>query len=261
MVSLCTDQQMMALANLGYNVVRHPSANFSPLVLVGKQNDEFIQLGPLHQLITNPPGPSPAISSEVGAGIQGKASSKLDLGIGVNILGSIIGAMGGNLGVNTSYTDARRIEFQYEEVTVDSVVPLDVGNYLRDGEVDVRNLILQEYVLGNGELFIVTKVAKSKKFSVSYEKKNSTGASVDVPMLQSLAGANVKVTTSGANSSLITFDGPTQLGFAFQCFQVGVVDGQLSLTTVKAGAVTAATGAGLSATPVRLAPTGLLNIR
>jgi hypothetical protein len=261
MVSFCTDQQMTALANLGYNVVRHPSANFRPLLLIGKQNNEFIQLGPLHQLITNPPGPPPTITSEVGGGIQGKASSKLDLGIGANILGSIIGAMGGNLGVNVGYTDARYIEFEYADVTVDSIVPLDVGNYLKDGDVDAGNLILQQYVLGNGELFVVTKVARSKKFSVNYERKNLTEAKVDVPALQTLAGANVKVTADVQKSSRIIFDGTTELGFAFQCLQVGVVDGQLSLMSVKAGAVTAASKNELDAIPPRLAPTGLLDIR
>src|SRR5262249_43033393 len=162
--------------------------------------------GSLNQLITNPPGPPPAITTgEPGTGIQGESSNKLDLGIGANILGSLIGAMGGNLGINVTYTDARRVEFKYTDVTLDSVVPLDIGNYLRDGNVDAGNLILQQYVLGNGELFVVTKVARSQKFSVSYERKNSTGAKVDVPALQGLAGANVKVTADRQNSSLITF--------------------------------------------------------
>lgn len=249
-MGICSDTGIKALAHLGYNVVRHPSANFRPLILIGKQKGEFLRLGGLNQLITNAPGALPTLTEdEPGAGIQGQASSKLDLGIGANILGTLIGAMGGNLGINVSYTDARKIEFQYTDVTLDSVQPLDVGNYLRDGEVDAGNLILQQYVIGNGELFVVTKVAKSKKFSVSYEKKNSTGASVDVPQLQALAGANVKVSVDAARASLITFEGDVPLGFAFQCFKVGVIDGVLSLMSVKAGAVTAAIGAGATVQP------------
>jgi hypothetical protein len=52
----CNDQSMTALSKLGYNVVRHPSANFRPLLLIGKQSGEFIQLGPLNQLITRREG-------------------------------------------------------------------------------------------------------------------------------------------------------------------------------------------------------------
>lgn len=257
----CSDKSITALARLGYNVVRHPSANFRPLLLIGKQNGEFQQLGSLDQLITNPPGPLPEITTgEKGTGISGESSSKLDLGIGANILGSLIGAMGGNLGIDVSYTDARRVEFKYTDVTLNSVVPLDVGAYLRDGTVDAGNLILQQYVLGNGELFIVTKVARSNKFTISYERKNSTGAKVDVPALQALASTNVKVSTDAQSSSIITFEGSTTLGFAFQAVQVGVVDGELSLTSVKAGAVTAAAGTDLS-TPPPIAPAALLDMR
>ena len=191
----------------------------------------------------------------------GADSSKLNLAVGANILGNIIGAMGGNLGVNVSYTDARTMEFKYTDVTIDSVKPLDVGNYLRDGDVDAGNLILQQYVLGNGELFVITKVARSKKFSVSYEKKNGMGAKVEVPELQALASANVAVSADAANASLVTFDGASSLGFAFQALQVGVVDGVLELTTVKAGAIVAAASPDFNSVPPTLGPTGLMDIR
>lgn len=83
----------------------------------------------------------------------------------------------GNLGVNLSFTDAKQLQFSFTDVTNDSVVPLDVGNYLRNAAVDNANLILQQYVLGNGELFLVTKIAKYNKFSVKFEKGNGIDAS------------------------------------------------------------------------------------
>jgi hypothetical protein len=256
----CTDKSMTALANLGYNVVRHPSANLGPLTLIGKQNDEFLQLGSISKLITNSPGALPTVTKDQpGAGIQGQSSSSLDLGIGANILGSFIGGMGGTLGVNVSYTDARQITFIYTDVTLDSVEPLDLGEYLKNGHVNADNLILEQYVLGKGELFVITKIAKSNKFSVSYQKKNSTGAKVDVPALQALASANVKVSLDSANSSVVDFEGRTPLSFAFQCLQVGVVNGVLSLTSAKAGTVFAVARADLQAQPPTLGATGLIH--
>jgi hypothetical protein len=257
---LCSDKSTTFLRGLGYNVVRHPAADFVPLGLIGRQNKEVIRLGPLNLLITNPPGPLPAVTSDVvAADINGQASSKLDIGIGANILGMLIGAMGGSLGLNVSYTNAQKVQFTYSDVLTDSVVPLEVGTYLRNGNVDSGNLILQQYVLGNGELFLVTKVAKSRRFAVSYEKKNETAATVDVPALQALTSANVKVTAGGTSNATITFEGPTHLGFGFQCFQVGVVDGVLSLTTVQAGAIAAA-AAGGGDKPALLGGAGLLRV-
>jgi hypothetical protein len=126
--------------------------------------------------------------------------------------------------------------------------------------VDAGNLILQQYVLGNGELYVVTQVAKSKKFSVHYEKQNGTDAAVDVPTLQALAGAKVKVGMAVGSASTIDFEGSTPLGFAFQCLEIGVVNGTLSLTTVKAGAIVAAAG-GAGEPTTLLQPEGLLDVR
>jgi hypothetical protein len=257
----CSDNSLTILAKLGYNVVRHPRANLAPLTLIGKQNGEFLQLGSIAMLINNAPGNPPSITKDQpGAGIQGQSSSSLDIGIGANLLGNIIGGMGGNLGVNTSYTDARKISFKYTDVTLDSVDPLEVGEYLKNGDVNADNLILEQYVLGNGELFVISTIAKSKKFSISYERKNSVGAKVDVPALQALASTNVKVSVDAAGSSTVSFEGKTPLSFAFQCLQVGVVDGQLSLTTVKAGAVAATAAADLKTPPPALGASGLIDL-
>ncbi len=117
-----------------------------------------------------------------------------------------------------------------------------MGNYLRDATVDAGNKILQQYVLGKGKLFLITKTAKSKKFTVKYEKKNGLDAKVDVPVLEGAVGGNVAVTTEGASESTIGFEGPINLTFGFQCFEVGVANGTLTLTSVKAGGVVAAVG-------------------
>jgi hypothetical protein len=260
-MGLCTDKSTQFLRGLGYNVVRHPRANFRPLLLLGRQNKSTLDLGGLEQLITNPPGPVPPVTiDQPAAGINGQSSSEIKIGIGASILGSLIGAMGGTLGINVSYTDARKISFQYSDVLLDSVVPLSVGNYLRDAEVDAGNLILEQYVLGEGELFLVTTVAKSKKFTVTYERSSSTAATVNVPALQQLAGANVQVSLAAGSQHVVSFQGPTPLAFAFQCLRVGVDNGVLTLSQVPAGGVAAAVGAP-PIVPELLNDAGLLDLR
>src|SRR5262245_38431634 len=109
-MGICRDDSTAYLQRLGYNVVRHPQEGINPLHLVGRQGGATSFLGSLDKLITNPPGPLPSIEMNlVAADVNGKRSSKLKLAVGANILGSVIGAMGGNLGVDTSYTNARTI--------------------------------------------------------------------------------------------------------------------------------------------------------
>ena len=234
---MCKDISVSFLKDAGYNVVRHPDAVLQPLDLIGVQKGEPRYLGPLNLLIANPPDSLPRILRDTpGADIEGKKSSSLHIGVGVTVLGDLLGAMGSNLGVNLSYTNARRIEFGYSGVLNDSVVPLEVGNYLRDADIDAGNLVLKEYVMGNGKLHLVTKTAKSNTFSVVYERSSGVAASLDVPLLQSIAGGNIKIDSSSAAQGKISFTGSQQIAFAFQSFRVGIDDnGDLSLFVEKPG--------------------------
>ncbi|HZU27096.1 MAG TPA: hypothetical protein VFA04_16330 [Bryobacteraceae bacterium] len=261
-MGICSDQSVTFLKNLGYNVVRHPNAAIKPLDLIGVQNKQPLYLGPLNLLITNPPGPLPAITANiVAADINGQSSSTLKIGVGVTILGNLIGAMGGsNLGASADFTNARQITFAYNDVLNDQAVPLEIGNYLRNADVDGGNKILQQYVLGNGNLYLITKTAKSRKFTVHFERSNGVDASVTVPVLSGVAGGNVSVAASGASSSTVSFTGTQDLIFAFQCFQVGVKDGVLTLVAAPAGATPLAVEEGIRVTPELLPSDGLIEL-
>lgn len=234
----CQDDATTFLKGIGYNVVRHPREGINPLDLIGRQNDSVDYLGPLNRLITNPPGALPTIHPDTeGVKIQGKTSSRLDFSLGLDILGAVIGSFGGNLGLSGSFTNARQIQFVFDEVKSEHVVPLEVGDYLRDGVVDVGNLILRQYVMGRGELFLITRVVKSRKFLVRFERDNEVSASVNVPALQQIAGAELKVAASVEKNHEITFEGTRHLTFGFKCYEVGVVDGTLTLIAAEEGAV------------------------
>jgi hypothetical protein len=262
-MGLCKDKATTYLKNLGYNVIRVPQEGIEPLQLIGRQGKAIDLLGPLNLLITHPAGSLPTITRDLSAAdVNGQTSSSFSLGIGATILGNIIGAMGGNLGANVAYTDAQKMQFVFTDVVADQVVPLEVGNYLREAEVDAGNPILREYVLGNGRLFLITKTIKSDKLIVKYSKKEGIGASVDIPFLQGAVGGKVQVKWEEESSGSVTYQDQDQrkLPFGFQCFEVGVDEGDLRLTGVEAGTQYLAIGEALEASPVLLDEGGLLDM-
>jgi hypothetical protein len=258
----CKDNSLTYLAGLGYNVIRHPDTTFAPLKLLGEQNGEFLVLGSLNQLITASTSALPEITrDQPAADINGQRSSSLKIGLGANILGPLIGALGGNLSASVNYTDATQIAFQYQDVFSDSVVPLDAGAYLKGGHVDADNLVLRQYVLGNGRLYLISKIAKSDKFTVKYSKNSGVDASVQVPVIQAAVGGSLSVTTAGASASALTFQGKTSLPFGFQCFQIGLKNGDLSLVNTKPGDVFGITGDAVAPPNPVILSDGLLNIQ
>jgi hypothetical protein len=257
----CGDKSTKFLKDLGFNVVKHPRKGIRPLELIGRQNGAVTRLGILQQLIKDSESPLPQVfEDEPAANINGQTSSDLSIGIGINVLGAILSAMGGNLGLNVSYTNAKKITFVYTDVLSDRVQPLDVGNFLRDGDVDAGNLILREYVLGHGELFLITETIKANKFSLNHETKNGVELKVDVPVIQEMVGGNVAVKREGASSKVLSFEGTDFLTFGFKCLRVGVADGVLSLVSSAAGE-TALEGVGSSSPePQILVGDGLVDV-
>jgi hypothetical protein len=239
-MGICIDSSTKFLKRLGYNVVRLPREGIAPLQLIGVQNGDAQQLGGLDQLIVNGAGAGdlPAIRpNEKAAGVNGQRSSDLSAALGLNILGAIIGSMGGNLGIKSQYKSAKTITFEYADVTGDAVAPLEVGQYLRDVVIDVDNKIVEQYVLGNGRLYLITRTLKSTKFRVDAKSSGGGSLAVEVPEIQKTVGGNIEVKAEVSGSNAVTYEGKVPLVFGFQCLDVGVRDGVLSLENTAAGSV------------------------
>ena len=237
-MGLCNDPSTRFLRKLGYNVVRHPQEGLGPLFLIGHQNKEFLTLGTLDQLITEPPAgvALPEIDEDrATGGIDGQESSAITLGVGLNLLNSVLSALGGGAALDASHTNARKVRFVYHDVLADFVLPLAVGDYLREAVVDAGNHVLKQYVLGNGRLYLITKTVKSRKFSVKYEGKGGTEARVDVPAIKRVVDVSGSVKAEQVRENEVAFEGEKHLAFGFQCFEVGVLEGELTLVNAKAG--------------------------
>lgn len=260
-MAICHDQATLHLRSLGYNLLRNPSARVRPLELIGRQADTAY-VGPLPRLMAQILGPAPDVHVDLpDADINGTVSSRLDFSIGANILVGIIGGMGGSLGVHLDYTDADTLEFGFAGVSVDDVVPAEAARYLRSCAAHPGNPVLQQYVLGSGDLFLVTRAAKSRTFTVKYERRDHQAAKVNVPVLRAALGSNIQVSESGEPDTTLTVTGPAPLVFAFQCFHVGVEDGALSLVSLRAGGAAVGEETPVAESADLLTTSGLLSLR
>jgi hypothetical protein len=238
-MGVCHDKTTVMLRTQNYNVVRHPRDGILPLQLIGQFQDAVHLLGGLDKLIVNPPAQSPKITSDVAAAdLEGEQSDKQDIGIGLNFLGSVLSALsGGNLDIKAQYNRARKLQFTFNDVTTDSVEPLDVGNYLKKGQVDADNLVLQQFVLGKGNLFLITTCLKAKRITVKTENDKGGEVALDVPVIKGIVGGTVKVDAKADQSAVVTYTGTKSIVFGFQAFRVGVAGGVLSLVPAAPGSI------------------------
>lgn len=244
-MGLCRDNVTNYLAQLGYSVVRIPREGIAPLNLIGRDRDRM-QLGTLNQLITNPPGALPNVTADQAAAqVSGQASSKMKFGIGINVLGNVLGALAGTqLGIDAAYQKARTIQFEFKDVSYDSVAPLTMGQYLREAQIDSGNPVLDRYIIGKGQLYVITEILKSDSITVKAEGAAGSTAALDVPVIEKVAKGKIAIDLQNASSGIVTYTGPKQLTFGFKCFRVGIEDGEMKISAAAPNDVALAAGVG-----------------
>jgi hypothetical protein len=234
----CKDPSITYLKDVGYNVVRIPKADVQPLQILIKDKRIMKNLGDLSSLLVQGENVAlPPIKRDVPmANISGKRTSDLSFGIGISILGTIIGAMGGSkLGLDVKYANARSIAFEFTDVLEDAVEIVKLDQYLGDADVNPGSRYVAE-LLEADEIYVITAVIKSASVTVEGKKKNDTTVGVSVPEIQEIVGGNIDVKAKGDSEGKITFKGRIPLAFGFQAVQLVYENGRYStFQPLKAG--------------------------
>jgi hypothetical protein len=229
----CRESSIDFLRGLGYTPIQLPRERIHPLDLVGKLagGGRAKQLGSLTKLVVGTvPAPEIVRDEQVGQ-VSGKRTDKLDIGIGLNLLSKFFSALGVfSASINAAFARARQIEFQYEDVTSDSVDIVDLRGYLgKRPSLDPHNPVVDDYFLGDGQVVVLTRTLKSTGFGViaSDEKGNKVDIDIDV-LNDDLAKAGVNA--ARGSEMKVSFKGATPLVFAFQGLMLRIDTGGLRVS-------------------------------
>jgi hypothetical protein len=224
-----SDPVVGMLKNIGYVIVRLPRTNIRPLQVMEKDGSNFIIRGDLSQLFTSST-PLPTVSPEVQAGdVEGKRTGELKIGVGLNILGGIIGAMGGsNLGINTSYNQAKTATFEFHDVKQNNIDVFSLESYLNGADVSTSNPGSAK-LLDADKLFVITSTIKSAKYTFDAKRDGGVGVSVDVPVIQEAVGGKVSVTKASGSDTKVTYTGQQPLVFGLTAVQMIFDHGKFQL--------------------------------
>jgi len=251
----CKDPSITFLNQFGYNVVRLPRTGIEPLDVLGKdKSTEW--LGPLASVWKSTvPVPAPG-APQIAASVQGQKSDKLDLSVGLKILGNVLQAFGATVpSLDFAFQSARKVVFTFTNVTSTSVAPFDAGNFLADGDLASHNPIVRHYFLDDddsgAQAYLIFDVLKSDTITISAVDDKSVGVKLDIPAIQGAVGANVGVTSADHTDSTISFKGAANVTFGFKAMEINFSNGSWSLEGAQAtgGLAFAAAAAGASTPP------------
>jgi len=218
----CGDPYVKSLRSLGYNVIRLPKADVRPLQLLAKKGGNLERIGELGTvLVAGSTIKLPVLSENVAAAnVSGQRTAEIGVGLGLSLLGTIIGAMGGSkIGLDVAYKNTKSVTFEFTDVLSDSVQIAQLDQYLTDADLSPFSKHVGA-LLEADEIYVTTATIKSTQITVDGKSSSGTTVGVDVPAVQQLVGANVKVTSSGTGTSKLTYKGTIPLVFGFQAVRL-----------------------------------------
>jgi hypothetical protein len=228
------DQSITFLRSYGFSVFRFPRASAQPLELMHRDGKDLTRLGTVPDLVVAGEIPAPDVRRDASPGIdiEGKETSKVNVAIGLSILGSFISALGGGkLGLDVAFNKARTVTFQYTAVSEDVVDVLAVEKFVKAGKISPHIPAGTLEKLLDDEVYVVTSVLKTKKIVVTAQGENGATVKVDVPIIKQAVGGSVSVDTASGMESKIAFEGAVPVAFAFQAVQLVFDDSGQFLTT------------------------------
>ncbi|MEL6463569.1 MAG: hypothetical protein AAFQ58_01270 [Pseudomonadota bacterium] len=263
------DRSVRYLSDMGYNVVRHPSAGLEPLHVFGELRGEFANVGKLDDLVEDATETLPVpVKNVEAADINGKQTSKLPLSIGIDLLSAVMTGLGGNVKVAAEFEAARTLQFQFTNVSKSLVNLADIGRYLDSGTIRWDATGIREFFEPGGTLYLVTTTVASPSFGVTAHKSRSAKLEVDVPVIEGLLGdGNVSAGVDTSGESQMTFAGQVSLVFGFTCVELAVTEHpkhqdelRLTIRPVRSGEVALSLGEDQAkdAKPVLFSDSGLI---
>jgi hypothetical protein len=126
-----------------------------------------------------------------------------------------------------AFQQAKKIQLQFANVQGFSVRPLEIGNYLQKGDLNLDNNIAAHFFTDeDAQAFIISEVLKSNAIEVIATDSHGQSISADLPAISNMVGVNVKVEATGQGTLKFSYQGSVPLTFGFKVFAIRFENGE-----------------------------------
>jgi hypothetical protein len=214
---MCKDNSLTFLNGIGYNVVRLPRVGIDPLLVLGGGKKNLTILGPLSDIVLSASVPLPTITTDQpAANINGLKSNQIDIDVGLKFLETILSAMGaGNAKLKVAYKKVNKIEFQFENVLVDSVLPFSMAKYLQGAKPDMTHSMVDNFD-EEGEAFLIMETIKSNALGTTAYDNHGVKVDLDIDAIQNIIGGAANVSVTKDETLKLSYRGTQSLRFGFK---------------------------------------------
>jgi hypothetical protein len=221
------------LKDFGYGTIALPREGIKPLLMFVKNGGRLTPIGPLPGTFQPGAAPVPTPVRQRSAPVSGSKSRKIDLDVGLSILGTVIGAASGSsLGLKAAYKNTRKVDFEFGDVMEDIVNTTDLDSYLSNATIAGTAGNYIKRALEDDEVYVAVSTLDAKSISVAATGESNLGVGLEVPVIQQIVGGKIAVASGSADNSKITYSSLTT-PLAFGLKVVRLVFDRGKYTTLK----------------------------
>lgn len=224
-MAACTDPEIDHLNQLGYNALKYPKEGITPLLVLSRNSSDSVSslFGHITDMVEEPDQPLPKLWNNQEAGvISSLRTNQLDFKFGLSILNTLLSAIGAkSVGLEAAFGNAATLEFEYENVLYDNVMPASVSNYLRRVTPSIDDKMLP-FFSESGKAYIIIDVLKSNSFGIRVYRDDASGIDLNLDALKGIVGVNAKIAIEKKTEATVSFKGEKALVFGFKACPIWV---------------------------------------
>lgn len=202
----CNKAQSDYLKDFGYATLALPRASVQPLLMMTSNGKILVPAGPLAASFRAGAMPLPAINRARAGSISGSKSKSLKIDVGLNLLGSVIGALAGSsLGLKAAYQKASNVEYEFGDVFEKRADFNALDSFLAAASEAVGMGPAMRTLFDRDEIYVLTAIIETSSISVKASSSSGKGVALDVPTIQQVVGGQIGVHSGSSDNSVIKY--------------------------------------------------------
>jgi hypothetical protein len=222
-MSLFGTQVRQFLPDRDYLPLALPTSDMDVLWVLTRDRGAVRRFGVLADVLTGttPPGEELVRRNAIVVDATGKGNHSEKVGLTLNIVNTILTALGGKAGLSLSDTGASSVDYTYTDVHADTVDIVKLDGWMAQADLSNTSRRVSEMLVAE-KVYVVVGALKASGIAVSLLDNASQSVKVDIPTIQNMVGGGVTIDNAGGHSNKITFHGTQSLTVAAKVAQLKV---------------------------------------
>lgn len=217
-------QTNKALNQLGYRALALPKSELDALTIFRRGKGQIGLWGSPSSVFEIPnAGVIPPVTHGNVPAITAASDSSLDANIAAEVVGSFLGAAADAIAkIGLSIKHAASVSITFSGIEEQKALPADISAFATASTL--------RFAPGSGALFdaakgddffIAVSVLRAHKISISAKDSHGASITLNLPVIQGIAGGSAAVNVTGNNSAAVTFEDPVySMVFAVRLDQI-----------------------------------------